>query len=77
MSYFLILFMGIKTKKNNTMYIKGYFYKSEIKRLLIVSKKKFCQKRGEAAVRTAPLWCGLKCVSGSPVVTYIASIAQP
>ena len=39
MSYFLILFMGIKKNNNNTMYRKGYFYKSEIERLLKVSKK--------------------------------------
>ena len=58
------------------MYRKGYFYKSEIERLLIVSKKNSAKKKGDATIRTAPLWCGLKCVSGPPVVTYIASIAQ-
>ena len=45
MSYFLILFMERKkNKKNNTMYRKGYFYKSEIERLLIVSKKNSAKK---------------------------------
>ena len=75
MSYFLILFMGIKKQQQ---------YNVQERILLQIKnwktfdsfKKKFCQKRGDATVRTAPLWCGLKCVSGPPVVTYIASIAQ-
>ena len=67
--------MGIKNKKNNAMYRMGYLYKSDIERLLMVLQKILSKKGRGGRPHGSPLvW--VKCVSGTPVVTYIASIAQ-